>query len=351
MTDRRGDIQWLRAAAATEVVVIHSDLATKHFSDTSILDAPYASFGGIGVEVFFLVSGFIICMVAPRSAGAGEFLLTRIKRILPLYAIFTTLALLVQLSRPPWLLSPADLSLSYVAQSYLMWPMMGFPLLGPGWTLEHEMLFYEVVASVLVVAHLTGRIKLAVGGVLAVLGCVGCYIGRNEAFNAWTLHLLSPYMLLFSFGWLFRCAEESGVRIRVAIWAVGLCVLAIAFSVGNEWSRHLVTRIAVATALFCLAVLARRLLQADNPVNRAAWFLGDASFSLYLSHWFVLSVCGKFAGLLQLPAELELSYRIGAVVVAVLLGAASYKWVEVPLNRMMRGRSPAPGQLATAGRL
>ena len=63
MTDRRGDIQWLRAIAALEVVLIHSDLATKHISETSIVGTTYAYFGGIGVEVFFLVSGFIISMV------------------------------------------------------------------------------------------------------------------------------------------------------------------------------------------------------------------------------------------------------------------------------------------------
>src|SRR5215475_10296197 len=90
---KRNDLQWLRALAALEVVVWHSDLATKHFSPASLQTSIYTTLGGVGVELFFILSGYVICMQAPTYKTGAEFMIARIYRLLPLYWIFTSLVI------------------------------------------------------------------------------------------------------------------------------------------------------------------------------------------------------------------------------------------------------------------
>lgn len=79
---RRPDLEWLKALAALEVVVCHSDLAVKHFSGALLSRSWYLPV--IGVEVFFVVSGYLICLRASACPGALAFMRARFLRLLPL---------------------------------------------------------------------------------------------------------------------------------------------------------------------------------------------------------------------------------------------------------------------------
>ena len=83
--EKRYELQWLRALAASEVVVCHSDLLTKHFSDFRIGSLTwYYPLSGMGVELFFVLSGYIICMRAPSIDNGPRFLLSRILGLYPM---------------------------------------------------------------------------------------------------------------------------------------------------------------------------------------------------------------------------------------------------------------------------
>ena len=167
-------IQVLRALAAVMVAAGHAQFevaglaarAGQPFTPAAWLPWP------AGVDVFFVISGFIIVHAAAPLHGRANpqklFLAHRIARVVPLYWLATTLYLALAWARPGLLGAGAE-GPAYLAASYLFWPMARAdgavqPLYSLGWTLNYEMAFYALFALVLPL----GR-RGAVLGVLALL--------------------------------------------------------------------------------------------------------------------------------------------------------------------------------------
>jgi exopolysaccharide production protein ExoZ len=336
--ERRTEIQWLRALAAGEVVLCHSDLLTKHFSDYRLIDSAWFQLlGGIGVELFFIVSGYVICMRAPSAGTAWAFFRSRLRRLYPMYWIFTSLVVLTYGINPLWRLNNFDTGFVSFASSYLILPQWGFPILGVGWTLEHEMMFYLFVALVMLIWGMNGPAKLAVGWSLGVIGLVGCVLVVPEPGpSLWVAHVFSPYMFAFGFGWLLRCAEEMDRPAR--LWTLGAfaALALIAYWLGGDLGDRLVGRIALAAVVFCAFIAFRAAFESDSRLNRAGWLLGDASFSIYLSHWFVLSGLGKLMGTLQPPAFTAEAVRLFGVALSIAIGVWIFVLLERPIDRFLR---------------
>ncbi|NKX42774.1 acyltransferase, partial [Rhodobacteraceae bacterium R_SAG2] len=139
------NIQILRAFAATNVVVFHTiGVVEKSFAEVSILGR-LAGWGENGVDIFFVLSGFVIQFSYANSPKEpGEFLRSRLIRIIPNYwswtlALFFALLLLPQLF--PRL--EADLLHLLTSMAFVSGPLLARePIFYVGWTLEYEMLFY-----------------------------------------------------------------------------------------------------------------------------------------------------------------------------------------------------------------
>ncbi len=351
MSEKRVEIQWLRGLAALEVAIVHSDLLTKHISTQSVLTGWYQHIGGIGVEVFFIVSGFIMCMRVPFSTGWRDFMMNRIRRIFPLYWILTSVAVLIFIMQPSWVLVGRTFSLEWLLSSYLILPQHREPPLGPGWTLEHEMVFYALVALGLAVlsAHIYGR--LAFGVFVGALGVLGCAFGPGLDQPAWMSHLVSPYMLAFSFGWLVRCCEEmDSRRVWPALLGFFAAVALLGLALGADWSDRLVLRFLLAGAIFLSFIAARHLATLKTVFGRFMLLLGEASFSLYLIHWFVLSALGKFLGMVLPDVDQPAPLRILGVAVACYAGILCFRYVEQPIDRFLRSKGPLRMAQALSGR-
>jgi hypothetical protein len=144
MRERFYGVQGLRFAAATAVVAAHAvDLAgTRLGLETVLSGGTLEDFGAVGVDVFFVISGFIIATTTSGQAGvqaAGEFLWRRFRRVAPIYWLLST-PILIGMARG------GTLTPDVAAATFLFWPFSGlemtFPALGPGWNLCFEMLFY-----------------------------------------------------------------------------------------------------------------------------------------------------------------------------------------------------------------
>lgn len=346
--ERRVEIQWLRAIAACEVVACHSGLLTKHFTSTVQMPAWYAPLSAIGVELFFIVSGYVICMRVGASDGARPFLVSRILRLYPMYWIFTSVAVLAYLLNATWHLNNFTFALVPMAKSYLILPQTGFPILGVGWTLEHEMVFYFFVAVMLLTLGGGSRAKLFLAWLLAGLGAVGVVIGAppypliagapGAESNALLSHVFSPFMFAFGLGWLVRVLEDRRTSSQPWLDALPFLLLAAgALWLAPEGGQVPLQRISVAAIVFA-GFLACRGRFTDTPLNRLIWQLGDASFSIYLSHWFVLSAGGKLMGRLGPPYWLDLPVRIVGIGVSIAFGLAIFLLIEKPLDRKLRRR-------------
>ncbi|TCR62598.1 acyltransferase [Bosea sp. BK604] len=346
--ERRAEIQWLRALAACEVVLCHSFLLMKHISSDTSLPEWYRPFSAIGVELFFVVSGYVICMRVSESEKAWPFLRSRILRLYPMYWVFTSLAVLAFVLNPAWRLHNFDPDLVSLARSYLIWPQMGFPILGVGWTLEHEMIFYVAVAAMLLTLGASTPARLTLAWMLAALGAAGIVLGGipnpkiagapGAGSYAVLNHLFSPFMFAFGFGWLMRVLE-SMKPVERSLNAFPFAAFALAaLWFAPDWGIQPFYRISIAALIFTAFIACRRLFT-DNALNRLVWLLGDASFSIYLSHWFVLSAGGKLLGHLHVSPSYEVPIRVIGIVLSIAIGVAVFILVEKPLDRRLRRRT------------
>ena len=148
------NIQALRGLAALMVVITHlPTMETKHAGDALLSQS--VMLGISGVDLFFVISGFIMVYVTWQSQNslrnAGEFLFARATRIYPIYWIVALALLAVGLVKPG--LFSFDPEQTSIVKSLALWPQDGFPMLKVAWTLIHEMYFYLVFALIILFSH------------------------------------------------------------------------------------------------------------------------------------------------------------------------------------------------------
>ncbi len=134
-------IQILRAVAALSVVYTHC--ADK------VVCSEFPTTGRFGVDIFFIISGFVIAYVVSRGEdGAGKFLIKRVIRIEPMYVLLTMVMTLTAVIFPG-VMDNNEVSVSGFIKSILFIPgpeNNGLPVLDQGWTLNYEMLFYLIMS-------------------------------------------------------------------------------------------------------------------------------------------------------------------------------------------------------------
>lgn len=289
-------IQALRAVAALMVVIYHMVHAeTVHGGGVALLGGP-AHFGYAGVDVFFVISGFIMATVTTgrfgSPAGALDFLCRRAIRIFPLYWLCTLAIIALMALRPDALSS--SFGDSGLIRSLLLVPQEGGPLLVVGWTLTYELFFYAMTALALAVGS-ASRVRAMVLGWAAVL----LLLQAVPTQSPWANVLTSPLSLEFMAGALAGLywrklpdllawpAVASGIA-----WMVAAGLLLAEFP--NHGQSH-GTRVVAFGLPSTLLIIGLARMEAEGRVRPKGLLvqLGNASYSLYLTHLFVLSLFGR----------------------------------------------------------
>ena len=352
-------IQALRFIAAALVVVSH--IRTEY---------GMAPFGSAGVDIFFVISGFIIHYVTRN--GAPQFFTRRLIRIVPLYWL-GTLALGAAALFVPSLLNQVSFSSEVLLKSLFFLPVWNeqvqyhLPLLTLGWSLNYEILFYLVYFIALKISH---QHRLLISSVLLVaLTQVHGFAAPESMLAFWS----DAYIIEFIYGMLLANLVSSPQSIENARLPISAALLALAAfcylllpSSGlvtpamalDKWVRVLVIGLPSA-ALVMLTLAAeqsvRRLPQMlKNGIN----FLGELSYPIYIFHIYVMGVLKRLGAL-----ELGMPAYIAAVAGATLLASALvYMLYEQPARKLLsrlllrsrddkaRPANPGalpPGQLAT----
>jgi peptidoglycan/LPS O-acetylase OafA/YrhL len=380
---RLDGVQILRAVAAVMVVLLHAELLLALQAEARGLAMPrFAALPlGAGVDLFFVISGFIIVYASEplfgAPGGAARFLKRRLLRIVPLYWFALTLRLVVLLAAAAAGQAAAP-SLADVATSYLFIPFdtrgfgpdYPFPILDLGWTLNYEMAFYLVFAGAMMLAAramkasapaaaLRERAALAAVSILAV-GVLLAWL-RPPAFDPLRFWL-RPIVLEFAAGIGLALLFRRGVRLGVAggvllcglgvgVWAtIDLSGFDASSAPGNYgWARTLIWG---GGAVLIVAGLVLGGLRFDQAIARRIARIGDASYALYLLHPFVF-LAAK-AVLPRLPLSAGLLWPLTLLLVAVSIAAteAFHRSVERPVLRWLQGRprdAGAAGVRAGAG--
>lgn len=346
------NIQILRAVAALAVVFYHDGIETTTICTSNGTPCNYDFWvGGFGVPLFFIISGFIMVMTSWNSFGQVgapvDFIKRRIIRIVPLYWLITSLAVIGIIISPSMLNVPV-LDPLYIAASYLFWPVTRVnglvrPIANLGWTLNLEMMFYAVFTIALFFSRVRGLI-LAIGFLagMSVLQAIGLF-GKTGALQSTPLNFWAdPIILNFIIGMIVAVVYRKGIRFNlleacllIAIAIVGILLVGNFSDFLNALPEdHIINRVTAMIPMLCLVVAATLgpQLDASKTIWRAGLLVGDASYSLYLIHPFILRPLGKiWAKLIDIHLPVW-SFTIIGIFAALAAGLVLYALVERPLT-------------------
>jgi exopolysaccharide production protein ExoZ len=320
-------LQVLRFAAASCVVLLHTWQALTGLHGCQNIGL-VGTFGPFGVDVFFVLSGFIMATTAPGRAP-GAFLKQRAIRIVPLYWLVSlaTIALLARAARLT--VAPLPATLLFIPTLHTG------PYLVVGWTLCYEMLFYAAIAAVLL------RPRWGAATLL------GLYVAAGLARLAWGGPLLqfigSPLIAEFLVGVLIARAPRSALT----GWFAGVAAIA---SLGLlAWSGYQGVaavsdggqRVLVYAGPAALLVYATLHLDLRARLWRALAYLGDASYAAYLVHDLVLVLTPwSFGGHVVPQAALMPLFGLSWLI-AVSVHEGLEKPMQASLKRALLGPSRA----------
>lgn len=330
---RLRSIQYLRALAALSVVLYHAGQWS----------GPGFAIGAAGVDLFFVISGFVMGLTIQDPAAAPKtFISHRLWRIGPPYWLVSLLVFGLALSWPRLLprVYPVagDLALSLLFIPHLDPAGMPFPLLPVGWSLTYEMVFYGIVAVCLTQSQ-KRRFRILAWGLVAVMAC-GVLI-RPAYFL-----VANPMMLQFLAGALIaRAYDQRRLPRQDAGW--GLIVAGLALFFGLSWFDLYASlwRPLLWGAPAALIVAGAVSLEAQSAAFKSGWLaiLGDASYSIYLCHWPVVVILAKTVG-----ARPSWLFTPLASVAAVGVGLLFWRFVEQPMLRWGRRKMVSGSRLPTS---
>jgi peptidoglycan/LPS O-acetylase OafA/YrhL len=304
-----------RAVAALAVVMCHASAAAAE----ATAGIPgwlrwAAGYGWLGVDFFFVLSGFIMAYSHRELSGGGlaRYARGRLARVLvPYVPVGVAVAALYTLVPPG-----GDRDWNWLASATLI-PGSGTPALDVAWTLQFELVFYAVFGLSLAAGRPFAGVTLWV--VAAVLYTL--LVGEAPArFNPY----LNPIIVEFLFG-MAAAKMVSSERIERPLLAAAAAFLSYAMLGGGSEARAL---FALAMA-FLVVTLVRAERSGALRVPGALVFLGGASYALYLVHSPLVAIgAGLFDHWLLSLA--------GALSIGVGVGVAYHLWWEAPMLRRTR---------------
>lgn len=342
-------VQVLRFAAALMVVIHHAlEGSIPLFGGSAPADY-WVRFGASGVDVFFVISGFIMLHTSwqqfGRAGAVRQFIRRRLTRIFPLYWLCLAIVLLAWGSGALYRSLAVD-GPSLVGAVLLL--PIGHPLIGVAWTLVFEMIFYAVFA-----AWLSSQTRLR--GVLGIVTTMAMLWACASLWASGALlrYLGSPMLFEFCLGlgvaaaWRHKGRHLSPL-VLLALMALGLAMLMYS----SAWApAHGTAGLDESTRAVAWGLPAGLLVYASlNWEHRNGWLArsleegGNASYALYLTHPFVMVTYAKFIKSGHGGTELAGGNAwIGvaiATVLSVMLGYGVHRWVETPLLDRMRPMRP-----------
>ena len=342
------NIQIMRFFAAAAVLVGHA--GELFFPDYAPWRAiPWSG----GVDVFFVISGFVMTYLTQGRFGAEgaprAFLIRRIVRIVPPYWLFTTLMVATVLLFGEHVQN-TTLSGASIATSYLFvpWPRPDGelnPLLSQGWTLNYEAFFYVAFAAALFVRR---GLALLAGGFLILAALYPAIPADLFVLKFWAYPIILEFLGGVGLALLFL----RGVRLPwwacLALAALAVVLFLISEPIDPTPYRRLL-HVGVPAWMMCASLALAREPASSGPIRRALVLGGDSSYTLYLSHTFTLNaalIAWHHSGL-GMPLAAMAIASMGAILAAWLI----YRWIERPMTdalHLVTGTARARGVAAVA---
>lgn len=325
------------------VVIFHATQRSRAFGADGVADFGVA--GAAGIDVFFVISGFVRWAVTERRPTSPvRFLALRAVRIMPLYWLCTLAMIPVLMLVPQTGAVPTAWN---IVRSFLFVPYEGarglaVPLLEQGWTLNLEAFFYAMFAvGLMLPAKRRAGFVIAVLAALATVGLI--FHPAGPVASTYT----DPRLIEFGAGvvlarwWSARFLVGRGLG--AVLTGVGLGGLALAALLGPTPDAWRLLAWGCPSAALVAGIVS---IETSGALPRLAALhrIGDASFSIYLTHIFLLGPMRRAfepmtAGLS--PTAVALTHVAAAIATSAVVGIVVWRWVERPLLSVLRSRPPA----------
>jgi len=329
--------QFLRIFAAFAVVLFHGRLL---FDNSQRDIADYWLRGGyVGVDIFFLISGFVMYLTTTENSRPLSFLLKRLIRIVPMYYLCSFVFFVAGGGAQPMGELITSLLFCPPAGQHRP-PFLGYATLYVGWTLNYEMWFYLVFALSLFCRknRYPALLILLIVPILAVQTATGHY-GLNPAKAATSpipyLALISnPLLLEFPAGILLGFIYKTSFQLPAAP-AKGLLSVAIGFFlyryIGNHFHGHGLLRAGLPAFILFLSLI---IYEKSRPIKLPPLLakLADASYSLYLIHPILVK---QIAPQLK-PVMSDMTLFILYLVASLFLAFIVHTMIEAPITEKLR---------------
>lgn len=344
----RYDINGLRAYAVALVVLFHFGV--------------FGFAGGfIGVDVFFVISGFLMTSIIVKGLENKtfkflKFYLSRANRIIPaLVALCAVVGLVGWFTLTPQELKDyakhAITSLGFISNIQYFKEAGYFDaashekLLLHTWSLSVEWQFYILLPIFLFLAYrikqTKSALKIAFTGLFAVSLVLAIYLTPKMSSASFFLlptrawEMLAGGLIFLFFNKINLTQQRSTVIELTGFLLVAISV--VSFTGSTPWPSYNAILPVLGTFLILLASNQKSLL----TNNKVAQFLGNTSYSIYLWHWplvFYLNYLEKSNNALWI---------IGAIILSVVLGWLSYRYIENPSRKFLSNLSLTKGYVVT----
>lgn len=332
-------LQAARGIAALLVVIFHAPLVLQLVPRATIPIIPViGSYGAFGVELFFVISGFIIYEVLGRpNFGAAPFLVKRFFRLWPPYLAATLcFVALASIGQKAGAYPALDFSFSNLFRSLAFWPQETKPVLLPGWSLEHEVLYY--LAGAIITAALN---RTAFFYYMLINSVVGLLTFEVAGLKLWDYHLISTLNGYFLIG-----AAIS--RYRTILARIGFAApmaLGTVMFLGSGSLLPVVGRSALVLVGIGAGLMVAAMINIDTDTSSAAKAVrsskafsylknvGDWSYSLYIFHFSLIPVLSVAFLQLGKPAAAMIPLQILFVLTSIALAAVTYITIERPSDK------------------
>lgn len=263
------------------VLITH---ATYKVHSRSNSDFPVFVLGNAGVDLFFIISGFVICLsVNKGNPRVLKFLFNRLIRIMPLYWFFTIIALCIYLYNP--LLINSSGGSTSILNSFFLFPGEEKFLVNNGWTLSYEFLFYFVFSAFFVFGKRKETLTVLT---LLLMVLAGVFINSDSRLLMFATHpiLIEFCMGIFAF---YILTKKSRLKLYyswiILFFGVFLFVFLFFFPLGSNFFGRALNYGLPMFFIFIGTVS----MESKIPRVNFLFNLGVSSYSMYLVHAFVLS--------------------------------------------------------------
>jgi peptidoglycan/LPS O-acetylase OafA/YrhL len=340
-------VQALRGIAVLGVVAFHAMLVEAKYAGGDRVLPDFFRLGQSGVDLFFVISGFVIVAVTKGRFGNRReplrFLWGRLTRIYPVYWFYFFLTFAFFFIKPDWVNASQGRQQDLVSSFFLL-PGDRLPLVMVAWSLIHELWFYLVFSALLTLNE-----RLLLPALLlwaAVVTASGLFTAAAELSPGLRI-VLHPYTLEFITGaWVFifisgKYGKSFPSRLTLPILGVMLTIGFFSVYLFDVLKEASLLRAGSMSALYGLLLLVLTTLEREKKFRVPGFLcrIGDDSYTIYLSHVLILSAVGRL-WLITDRDRYGLFDNLLACLVMVsatlTYGRAGYRWVEQPILKVSR---------------